>query len=183
MVSSDAQKEKLAHFCFEPPTRATTCASVMKEPSTVSLPPCSLNEASSVLMFTARLGADKKLYICPCLPVRKTAGVKKRNSRKHWSRRRVRRGSLRGPRAQSGGGGPGRRRRSCIAASGVRAPAARLRSGRGTGRWSRRCSSCSSVAAAAIRRERRASARGVGGRPGGAVPCVKGCSPWERCAR
>ena len=59
--SFDAQKETLAHLRFVPPTRATMCASVMKDPSTVSLPPCSLKEAASVFTFTARLGADKKL--------------------------------------------------------------------------------------------------------------------------
>ena len=45
-LSSEAQKERLAHLRFAPPTRATRCASVMKEPSTVSLPLCSMKVAS-----------------------------------------------------------------------------------------------------------------------------------------
>lgn len=64
-LSSDAQKEAVARFRFAPPTRATTCASVMKEPSTVRLPPCNLKVASSILTFTARPGAEKKQYCAP----------------------------------------------------------------------------------------------------------------------
>lgn len=46
LFSSDAQYEALAHLRFGPPTRATMCASVMKEPLTVSLPPWSVKMAA-----------------------------------------------------------------------------------------------------------------------------------------
>ena len=58
--SSEAQKETFANLRLAPPTRATMCTSVMKDPSTVTLLP-SRKRASSTLTLTERSGAEKKL--------------------------------------------------------------------------------------------------------------------------
>ena len=68
-----AQTLAFANFTvLRDPTRAIRCASVMKEPSTVSWSPLSKNLASSVLTLTDSPGAEKKLYSWPFRP-RKSA--------------------------------------------------------------------------------------------------------------
>ena len=73
-LSSDAQKETLANLRRGAlPTSATKCASVMKEPWTISQPFLKKRKlASSVLMLTASPGAEKKAYIVLLRP-RKSA--------------------------------------------------------------------------------------------------------------
>ena len=57
--SSEVQKLAVASLCFSPPTSATPCTSVMKEPSTVSASRYVLNWASSVRTLIAKLGVDR----------------------------------------------------------------------------------------------------------------------------
>ena len=59
-LSSSVQKLAVASLCFSPPTSATVCTSVMKEPSTVSASRNVLNWASSVRTFIWRPGVDRK---------------------------------------------------------------------------------------------------------------------------